>query len=254
MTACPNSFDRQAVLRAIGTTTVGASVTGCLSEEMLGCTVLSPLTKFECQQELDLWYPAYGGEILEVTVPAPGHDREVTSSEYVGDRHTMFTFPYTNCEVICTSFATSLQCIQADFLQERYDEEFTFLPTTFDPQQDTREVIGEYSESIGADVDAGNWYFLRPETPTAANRVVRKTFGVAFGGDDAHDSHELTQDEQNVTNGSDHVAHAEDTRHFQHTSSISLGNKDGIAERIDDGGPSSGVGEIGDTCTVIEEW
>lgn len=179
-----HAYDRRTVLRAVGSTAVGVSVAGCLGIGDGGTegTVLSPPENYDRRKDLDLPYPKYGESLPEATVPAPLHDRDVTTTEFVGERHAMLTFLYTSCVTVCPGLMAALRRIQADSIEEGYAEEFAFMPITFDPEQDTPEAIDAYCDSMGVNRDVGNWYFLRPETPDRAREVVDDTFGVAFEG------------------------------------------------------------------------
>lgn len=239
-------YDRRTVLRTIGAAAVGTAVAGCLGDDTPEGNVLSPPENYERQQDLDLPYPAYGEEVPSVTVPAPRHDREVTTTEFVGERHTMLTFVYTNCVTVCPGLVASLRRVQGDSVDESYADDFAFLPTTFDPEQDTPEVIDEYCESIGVNFDANNWYFLRPETPERAEEVVEDTFGVAFEGGEMNDG--------DGDMGDGDMGDGEHARHFQHLSLVLLVNKNGIVERAYNGGPPEVGTGIDDARKLVERW
>ncbi|MCQ4332963.1 SCO family protein [Natronomonas sp. F2-12] len=230
MTPTPPTYDRRTVLRAAGATAVGVSIAGCLGVGGDGGpegTVLEPPENYERRKEIDLPFPDYGEELPEVTVPAPLHDRAVTTTEFVGDRHTMLTFVYTTCTTVCPGLVTALRRVQADSISEGYAEEFAFLPTTFDPETDTAQTIEEYCNRMGIDREVGNWYFLRPETPERAKEVVEDTFGVAFDGGGGH---------------------------YEHASLILLVNKDGLVERAYNGGPPDAGTATDDARTLLERW
>ncbi|MFW5974245.1 MAG: SCO family protein, partial [Natrialbaceae archaeon] len=205
--------------------------------------VLDPPENYDRREDLDIPYPTYGEEIPEATVPAPLQDRTVSTTEFIGDRHVMMTFVYTSCKTVCPGLTASLRHVQADSIEEDYAEEMAFLPTTFDPEQDTEEAIRTYCEELGVNSEVGNWYFLRPETPEDAKRVVEDTFGVAFesgggghaeGGGDEDDEDEMTM--------------------FQHASVVLLVNKGGYVERAYNGGPPAADEAIEDTRAVVERW
>jgi protein SCO1/2 len=237
-----NTYDRRTVLRAVGATAVGVSVAGCLGirDSRPEGTVLSPPENYDRRKELDLPYPKYGESLPEVTVPAPLHDREVTTTEFVGERHAMLTFVYTSCVTVCPGLTTTLRRVQADSIDEGYADEFAFMPVTFDPEQDTPEAIDEYCDSMGVNREVDNWYFLRPETPDRAKAVVEETFGVAFEGGEMEGGHG--------------DGHGGSNRHFQHAALILLVNEDGIVERAYNGGPPETGTEIDDARTLVEEW
>jgi len=227
MTRISRTYDRRTVLRATGATAIGASVAGCLGEGSPEGNVLSTPEDYERRKDVDLPYPIYGDNVPEVTVPAPLHDREVTTTEFVGDRHTMLTFIYTTCTDVCPFLVTALRRVQDDSVKDGYADEFAFMPITFDPEADTEEVLREYSDRMSVDREPGNWYFLRPETPERAKDVVQESFGVAFrGGAGSYDHYGL----------------------------VLLINKDGIVERAYRGSNPDPQTVADDARTLVEEW
>jgi protein SCO1/2 len=233
-----NNLSRRTVL-ATGAATVTTATAGCLGALTDGDgnenVVLSPPENHDRRKDLNIPYPTYGEQIPEVSVPAPLQDRTVSTTEFVGDRHVMMTFIYTSCQTVCPGLTTSLRRVQADSLQERYSDEMAFLPTTFDPVQDTPERLRTYGEDLGVDFEAGNWYFLRPESPQDARTVVEETFGVAFeSGEGGHSDSEMTM--------------------FQHSSVVLLVNKGGYVERAYNGGPPGPTEGIEDARAVVEGW
>lgn len=235
--------DRRAVLRTAGAAAL-ASAAGCLGVLSSGGgnddVVLDPPENYDRREDLDIPYPTYGEEIPEATVPAPLHDRSVSTREFVGDRHVMMTFIYTSCKTVCPGLTATLRHVQADSIEDEYADEMAFLPTTFDPEQDSPEALRSYGEEMGVNFEVENWYFLRPETPEDAERVVEDTFGVAFesgGGGHAEGS----QDDEKPTM-------------FQHASLVLLVNKDGYVERAYNGGPPGPDEAIEDTRAVVEGW
>ncbi|SFB98938.1 protein SCO1/2 [Halobiforma haloterrestris] len=251
-TSTSTSVDRRTILRATGAAALGTSLAGCSqltsSDNGADGVVLDPPENHERIKESDIPHPIYGEEIPEATVPAPLHDRSVTTTEFEGDRHVMLTFIYTSCTTVCPGLTAALRRVQADAHEEGYEGEIAFLPITFDPEYDTPEVLEAYGEDYGVDFDAGNWYFLRPETHEDAKGVVEDTFGVAFehgeeSGDMDHDESDEMDDEE--------MNHE---RHITHTSLILLVNKDGLVERAWTGG-SPGGNEIVDAArAVVEGW
>ncbi|WP_254767848.1 SCO family protein [Salinilacihabitans rarus] len=250
MTHTPSGPDRRTVLRAAGAAAIGASLAGCSQANVFGSeddgVVLPPPENYEKVADVDLPHPAYGESLPEATVPAPLHDRTVTTTEFVGERHAMFTFIFTSCTTVCPGLTATLRRVQADATEEGYADEVAFLPVTFDPEYDTAAVLEEYGEDHGVDFEAGNWYFLRPETPADARDVVEDTFGVAFeradDADDEMDDGEMDHDEM----GHD--------RHFVHSSLILLVNEDGLVERAYTGGPPGANTVIEDARAVVEGW
>jgi protein SCO1/2 len=229
-------LDRRTVLRAAGATALGAGLAGCTDVFSTGDSgnddvVLGPPKNYERRKDLDLPYPTYGEEVPEVTVPAPFQDRTLSTREFVGERHAMLTFVYTSCVTVCIGLTNTLRHVQADSVSEEYTEEMAFMPMTFDPKHDTESVLRSYCKDHGINFEAGNWYFLRPESPKQARTVVSDTFGVAYQrGEDM------------------------EGRHFTHSSLILLVNKDGYVERAYNGEPPSPDTAIDDARTVVEGW
>lgn len=251
MTDYRPQIDRRTFVRAAGATTLAAAA-GCLgvfgSEDRPDNVVLGPPENYDRRKDLDLPYPTYGEEIPEVTVPAPLQDRQVTTTEFVDERHIMLTFIYTNCATVCPGLTASLRRVQADSVEEGYADEMAFLPTTFDPEQDTADRLRAYGTEMGVNYEVDNWYFLRPPTPEEAKSVVEDTFGVAFqsGGGD-HGEDEDGHEDGEHDDGSE-------TTHFQHSSLVLLVNKAGVVERAYNGGPPGAQEGIDDARTVVEEW
>lgn len=230
MTIRRHTYDRRTVLKTAGAAALGASTAGCLGGSSGSTgerTVLGPPKNYERRKEIDLPFPDYGEELPAVTVPAPLHDREVTTTEFVDDRHAMLTFVYTTCGTVCPGLVSSLRRVQADSVAEDYAEEFAFMPTTFDPGTDTAELIDQYCDRMGVNRDADNWFFLRPGSPERARAVVDETFGVAYSGSGGH---------------------------YEHSSLILLVNKGGIVERAYNGGPPEAGAGIDDTRALVEGW
>ncbi|MFC4544634.1 SCO family protein [Halosolutus amylolyticus] len=260
MTPISTPIDRRTVLRAAGAAALGASLAGCSqlssSSGAAEGLVLDPPENHDRIKEADLPHPIYGEGIPEATVPAPLHDRSVTTTEFEGDRHLMLTFVYTSCTTVCPGLTAALRRVQDDAHEEGYEDEIAFLPMTFDPEYDTAEVLEEYGEEYGVDFDAGNWYFLRPDTHEDAKAIVEDTFGVAFEHgeeSDETDDEEMDHGEESDDEEMDHDEMDHD-RHITHTSLILLVNKDGLVERAWTGG-SPGGNEIVDAArAVVEGW
>jgi protein SCO1/2 len=240
--------DRRTVLRAAGATALGASVAGCTglgaSDDAEGDDLVLPPPETGGSSSPDLPYPTYGDELPEATVPAPLHDRTVTTTEFVGERHAMLTFVFTSCTTVCPGLTAALRHVQADATDRGYGDDVAFLVTTFDPEYDTADVLRSYGEDFGVNYDAGNWYFLRPESPERATEVVTDRFGVAFdrrsGGSGA--------------GGNETADTGGHQRHFVHLSLVLLVNQAGLVERAytTDAPPKRTVVE--DARSVVEGW
>jgi protein SCO1 len=248
-------MDRRAYLASVATAGT-LSVTGCLGDD--SSTALARPEDQSADSE-DYPYPAHGEGLPEVTVPSPLHDREVSTTEFVGERETLLTFVFTRCPGPCPALTATLAQVQAHAATEGYTDEVALLPITFDPEHDEREVLREFSEANGASVE-GNWQFLRPDGPEAAEDVVTNTFGVPFEevpleeAEEAHDDHGDHDEEHGNDDhgGHDDHDHGEDGTSFVHANLLLLVNRDGYVERAYDGPPPAPTDVLDDLDAVRE--
>lgn len=218
-------MNRRTFLR-VTAVSAGGAMAGCLGGDDSNTVFDEPVTPEV--EPADLAYPAHGQELPDVTLPAPLHDREVSTREFVGERETLLTFVFTRCPGPCPGMTTALAHVHVDAAEEGYSDEVALMPMTFDPAYDEPERIREFSDINGADPTAGNWLFLRPETPERADEVVNGEFGVGFeevsteeGGHGDHGEPEqgetLDPEEGDTT--------------FAHLNLVILANRDGYVER-----------------------
>lgn len=199
-------------------------------------------------------YPAYGQELPEVTVPSPLHDRDVATTEFVGDRHVLMTFVFTRCHGPCPTLTSALAQVQADAVENDYEDAVALLPVTFDPVYDTADRLRTFSEERGADPDAENWQFLRPESHEAAQEVVNDTFGIGFEKTEAYtkgteNGDQANQSEDGQSNQSADGEDGEMQDMFTHVTLIILANEDGYVERAYSNMP--GVNTIIDDLATV---
>ena len=233
--------DRRRFLAATGATALGVGSAGCLDALPIGSSgqsadvVLDPPENYDTLSEGDLPFPIHGEKLPEATVPAPLADREVTTTEFVGDRHVMMTFVFTRCSSVCPLLTANLVQAQAESVSEGFADEMAFLDVTFDPEYDTPDVIEDYVETQGIDRDAGNWWFLRPESHERAKEVVTDTFGVAFQF--------VPEEEREMQNMA-----------WIHSSLILLANANGYVERAFTGEPPNPARMVDEVNTLRERW
>jgi len=237
MTPTPTT-DRRTALKSAGIAALGTSIAGCTQvfETMGGSdTALNPPENHDRRADAALPYPIHGEELPEATVPAALHDREVRTTEFVGDRHVMLTFIFTRCSMSCPTLTSNLVRVQAESIDSGFEGEFAFTPITFDPEHDTADVLAAYGEERGVDTDADNWWFLRPKGPDRAEAVVTDTFGVNFQF--------VPEDERD-----------KDNMAFIHSNLILLVNADGYVERAYDRQPPNPAEVLTDVQTLRERW
>ena len=224
---------RRGYLATVGAVGLGGALSGCLGDDD---TVLGPPADRDAESEA-LSFPAHGERLPSVTLPSPLHEREVTTTEFEGERETLVTFVFTRCSMVCPALTGNLAQVQAHAAEGGFADEVALLPITFDPVYDTPEVLREYSEYVGADPTAENWQFLRPASQERAREAVAETFGVGFEKTDAY-----TPDEER------------EEMEFVHTSVTILANRDGYVERGYSPGSPSPAQVIDDLDAVREGY
>ncbi|OIB57147.1 SCO family protein [Natrialba sp. SSL1] len=217
-------------------------------------------------------HPVYGDRFPAISVPDPVTGETISTEDFVGERAFVITFFFTSCpDGACPALLLRLRRVQEDAAEEGYSDDISLLGLTFDPERDTADVLEEYGHQQGADLDAGNWHFLRPETYEEAEELVNEEIGMRIqrvededeiaevhdghGEDDEGESegegeteseeegHEAdeTEDGESEHEGhdgdaDDHDGDADDDHEhgeytFNHINLIVLVNKDGIVER-----------------------
>jgi len=228
-------MDRRNFLRsAAAATGVGGAGTlagclGVLGDSGAEGTVLGP-------PELDLSesvHPTYGDEMPDFTVPDPIAGEAVSIADFEGERAVLWTSFYTRCpDGVCPALIQRLRRAQAVATEEGFSDEVAFLPLTFDPEADTADVLREYADRQGVDLDAGNWHFLRPETYDAGQALMDEHFGLVIEKQPADDFENLEYQ-------------------FPHYGLILLTNKRGIVERAYPHGLNTDMERIADDFTQV---
>ncbi|WP_297886711.1 SCO family protein [uncultured Halorubrum sp.] len=170
---------RRTLLAGVGTAAAG-SVAGCTSRLFGGSpdgVVLSP-QEDQLADSADLAYPAYGQPLPSFELPAPLADETVDSDAL--DRTALVTGVFTFCPVECSILLRQWVMVQRRVAEAGLTDDVYFLPITFDPERDDAAALRENAETIGVDRDAGNWRYLRPETPARAKTVVEDRLGIGF--------------------------------------------------------------------------
>lgn len=246
-------MNRRAYLGAV-TATGGVALSGCL-DGLTGSgdeTVRPPesedavLEPPEWERDLSgVAHPTYGQRLPSFSVHDPLADEPVTDEQFRGERAILLTFYFTSCPAgVCPGLIQRLVNVQPTVASEGFTDEVAFLAMTFDPEHDTAEVFDDEVDRYGIDLDAGNWHFLRPESPDRAKEIVGEDFGnpvqrvpveeADHGGDGNHEGHDGHDD---GGTRDDHNGHGETDGHgdheytFEHYDLILLANKDGVVER-----------------------
>jgi protein SCO1/2 len=224
-------MNRRSYLQTVAT--AGAAATagclGVLGDSGAEGTVLGP-------PEVDLGeavHPSYGDEMPEFTVPDPIAGEEVSVAEFEGERALLWTAFYTNCpDGVCPALILRLRRAQEVVTEEGYGDSTAFLALTFDPERDTADVLGEYADRQGVDLDAGNWHFLRPESYERGQELLDEQFGLVVEKTPADEYENLEY-------------------RFPHYGLILLVNERGIVERAYPNGPTVDIETLVDDFTRV---
>ena len=224
-------MNRRSYLQTVAT--AGAAATagclGVLGDSGAEGTVLGP-------PEVDLSeavHPSYGDEMPEFTVPDPIAGEEVSVAEFEGERALLWTAFYTNCpDGVCPALILRLRRAQEVATEEGYGDSAAFLALTFDPERDTADVLGEYADRQGVDLDAGNWHFLRPESYERGQELLDEQFGLVVEKTPADKYENLEY-------------------RFPHYGLILLVNERGIVERAYPNGPTVEIETLVDDFTRV---
>jgi protein SCO1/2 len=170
-------MNRRAYLATVAAAGI-STVAGCSSGESRQAqdTYLAPPDRQV--DAADLPYPGHGQVLPDVTLPAPLHGEEISVRQFETD--VFVTFFYSNCMTVCPVLVGALRNIQAQAETDGHGDDVTFLAVTFDPERDTESRLREYAEQMNVNREAGNWYFLRPDSVSRAETVVDDEFGVGF--------------------------------------------------------------------------
>lgn len=203
---------RRTVLASLGSgVTLGLS--GCMgtfrsNSESNGSTYLDP--KEWSVDPTNLPFPTHGDELPSATLPAPIRNGKQVSVPSDFETDLLMTFAYTTCQTMCPRLTAIMAQVQDYALEEGYGEEVSFVETTFDPARDDAEAFRQWADKHRVEMDADNWYFLRPKSEGRAKEIVQDGYGVHF----------TKTKPENM-----------DTYMFTHTGLILLANKKGYVER-----------------------
>lgn len=238
-------MDRRQYLRRVAATgALGAAATaGCASLSGGGGGGGNPntvLPKPELDAEPAAYpFPQWSQQLPEVTLPAALHDRSVTTTEF--DTPLALTFIFTNCMTACPVLTLALKRAQEDAIDGGYADAVNFAEISFDPARDTPEAFREYADERHVDLDAGNWYFLLPESEERAREVVDGEFGVYFekatptpsptAGEEGEAATPGTATDTETTPPTTGDGSDGDGYMFRHTTLILLVNGDNYVER-----------------------
>ena len=170
---------RRALLGGVGSLTVAASA-GCTTQLFGSGTGDVGLDAQEDQiaDSEDLSYPAYGQRLPEFELEDPIAGETISSERL--DRTAIVTGIYAFCPAECSVLLRRLSEVQRRIGEAGLTDAVVFLPITFDPERDDEAALRANARSVGVNLEAGNWHYLRPESPERAKTVVQDRLGIGF--------------------------------------------------------------------------
>lgn len=159
------------------TTGASAGCTARLFGDGAEGVVLDPQEDQVADSE-DLAYPAYGQPLPEFELPAPLAETTVDSAEL--ERTALVTGIFTFCPAECGILLRQWVTVQHRMNDSGLTDSVAFLPITFDPERDDADALRDNAAEIGVNLDAGNWRYLRPDSPDRAKAVVEDKLGIGF--------------------------------------------------------------------------
>lgn len=170
---------RRSVLGGIGAA-ASTGFAGCVSDLLdddPDGVVLDPQEDQVAESDA-LAYPAYGERFPRFELPDPIAETTVDTERI--DRTCVYTAFFASCPAECGILLNQLAGVQGLVAEAGLTDATAFLPITFDPERDDAGMLRENADTFGVDLDAGNWHYLRPETPEAAREVVADRLGIGF--------------------------------------------------------------------------
>ncbi len=226
-------MDRRTYLLAtasVGTAATAGCLTGLFESSPDGVTLSEPDDQLTDSENLA--YPAYGEEFPAFSLPDATGDSTIDTGEL--DRVAVVTTFFASCPAECGILLNQLAGVQGMTADRGIDDQVRFLPITFDPERDDAEGLRDNAATVGADLEVGNWHYLRPETPEEAEDLIADGLGVDYERTDESDRME----------GYD----------FNHIVVTWLVNPDGVVERAYRGEDLDRERVADDIETLVDEY
>lgn len=205
---------------------VAGCLTGVFGDETAENAVLEPP-----EEELgEPTYPIYGDPFPEIELTDPLAESTVDVASLEGNCLLATAF-FSSCPAECVPLMRAFATVQQESIELGLDDRTRFLAVTFDPERDTPEQLQDHAEMAGADLEAGNWHYLRPEDQAEAKAVVEDELGVPFEREDLGDDYDFT-----------------------HITVTFLVNPDGYVERVYRGEDPDTIRIVDDLEAVHDAW
>lgn len=231
-------MERRAFLSTVGLGSIAATA-GCLQtvfgtdSETDSEPVLEPPEDRQFNSE-EIPYPAHGQALPDFAVPDPLSGKEIDTSTI--EKTLLVTGFFATCPEECLNLTTQLAGVQRGTVEDDIADRVALLAITFDPERDDAATLREYGNRMNIDMDAGNWHFLRPQSPERTEEIVEGKLGITYDRLGAGESGRLP--------GYD----------FTHLSLTFLRNPDGIVERAYRTDTPDHEQVLADTKTVVDAY
>lgn len=226
-------MERRTYLLTVGVTGTAATA-GCLTDFFDSGPENVVLSEPDDQlaESQALAYPAYGEEFPEFELPDATSDAVIDTGDLTGP--ALVTTYFASCPAECGILLNHLAGIQSETRERGLTDDVLFLPITFDPARDDEELLRDNSETVGADLNAGNWHNLRPADADEAEAIITDQLGIAYE----------RVDDSERTEGYD----------FTHIVVTWLVNPDGVVERVYRGEFLDDERVLDDIETLVDEY
>ena len=173
---------RRSIL-AVGASVGTGIVAGCLTERIAGDetadeAVLEPPEEEHAHGD-DYAYPTYGDPFPTIELQDPLAETTVDTGT-IDDECLVCTAFYATCPAECIPLMNAIATVQEQSIERGIDDAVRFLAITFDPERDTPEELRNHAAMVEADLERGNWHYLRPADATEAESVVNDDLGILY--------------------------------------------------------------------------
>ncbi len=172
-------MDRRAYLGALGTggtLALAGCVTG-LFEDQPEDVILSPADDQRAESS-NLPYPAYGEPLPSFELVDPLSDTAIDTDQL--DTTAILTTFFAACPAECGVLIRRLAEVQSMTTQNGLTDAVDFFAITFDPERDDADMLRENAQMNSVDLEAGNWYYLRPGDDEEASEIVEAQLGLEY--------------------------------------------------------------------------
>jgi len=111
-------------------------------------------------------------------------DEEEVSLDELNDEWSVAYFMYTNCTIVCPTTTPNMVSVQNELKNDGLTPQI--ISFSIDPSFDTPEVLKDYADDFGADLD--HWSFLTGNEFKDIQKLSEQTFNSVLedGGPDSH--------------------------------------------------------------------